>query len=271
MRLTPDGVRYLQIAGGIDQPMPFKLRRGLPQLCRTSETRWVIANVVSMLYASVGIGVLASQHGASLGISCLASVLFLGLPWVRFCAQCPVLVDMPALMFAVLAAVAFPHSQAAGLLLAFAGAYVSERVPVWAALYAWNPIFLLALVVPVFNFFMWRTGDVEGEGFDGFALRHPVRASRMSHARQWLSPAAMILPWGACLVAIFNPSWWLLAAVAAGYAQLLVATDTVRLYQQAAPVVCVAAAMAFPAGYFVWLAPVLVASHLLNPWSGDGV
>lgn len=75
----------------------------------------------------------------------------------------------------------------------------------------------------------------------------------------------MLLPWGACLLAILNPSWQLLAVLAFGYAQLLVATDTVRLYQQAAPVVCIAAATALPIS--VGFAAVSVAA-IWNPWGG---
>jgi hypothetical protein len=55
--------------------------------------------------------------------------------------------------------------------------------------------------------------------------------------------------------------------VAVGYAQLLVATDSTRLYQASAPVVCIAAALVIPPE---WAVAVLVA-HWLNPWAGSGV
>jgi hypothetical protein len=78
----------------------------------------------------------------------------------------------------------------------------------------------------------------------------------------------MILPWGACLIVLAEePSAWLLLALAVGYAQLLVATDTVRLYQQAAPVVCVTAALMIPSG---WEIP-LVLAHWFNPLGGAGL
>jgi hypothetical protein len=258
------------MAQGIDQPMPFKLRRGLPVLCRTSEFRWVTANVVSMVYAAAGIGILASQHGATIAQSGLASVLFLGLPWVRFCAGAPILVDMPALACAVLAAVLWPVSPFAALCFAFAGAYISERVPVWAAVFACSPFLLLALAIPLWNHFFWRDADVDPNEPLADTLLHPFKTGIEWHKDTWLDSTVMLLPWGMCLLAVLNPSWWLLLALVVGYAQLLVATDTVRLYQQAAPVVCISAAMAVPVE-LVWILPAIVGLHWFNPLKGDGV
>jgi len=267
MRITPDGRRYLRMAEGHAEPLPFALRRGLPQICRTSGFRWVVANVVSMVYAAAGIGVLASQHGATLEQSILASALFLGLPWVRFCWKCPVLVDMPALMCAVLAAVAWPVSPFASVAILIVGAYISERVPIWAAIFAWEPILLLGLIVPLLNYALARRAVVSDDDPHADILRHPIRTGLGWHRGKWLSLQVMILPWGACLVAATDPSVWRLAALGAGYAQLLLATDTVRLYQQAAPVVCVVAAMAIPSSAIF----VLLILHFFNPRAGGGV
>lgn len=269
IRITPDGARYIEMAHGIPQPMPFKLRRGLPQLCRTSEQRWVFANVASMIYAAGGIGILAAQHGAALSQSVFAVALFLLLPWVRFCWKTPVLVDMPALMFAVLAAVALPVSPFAALALAFAGAYVSERVPVWAAIFAWHPILLLALVVPLFNFLFWRTGEVDDDDLLADTLRHPLATGISWHKGMW-NAKEMLAPWGLCLFAVFSPSLWLTTAIVVGYAQLLLATDTVRLFQQASPVVCVAAAMVVPAS-IAWVMPALLLVHWYITAGSDGI
>ena len=82
-----------------------------------------------------------------------------------------------------------------------------------------------------------------------------------------LSLQNLIMVVAGCLIVVTDPTLWLGIALAVGYAQLMVATDTVRLYQQAAPVVCVIAALAIP---IEWALPAVLA-HWFNPWLGDGV
>ena len=76
----------------------------------------------------------------------------------------------------------------------------------------------------------------------------------------------MIYPWGALLIALFYPSWQLIAVLIIAYSQLLVATDWARLYVWATPVMCV------QAGYVntEWMIPLAVA-HWFNPKQGTGV
>ena len=69
------------------------------------------------------------------------------------------------------------------------------------------------------------------------------------------------------------PGWWgwggalqLVAALAAGYLPLLIATDSVRIYQWAAPVVALACVTVLPA----WSLPFVALSIVVNPWRGAG-
>ncbi len=69
----------------------------------------------------------------------------------------------------------------------------------------------------------------------------------------------MVAPWGVCLAALYYPSWQTVVVLVLAYAQLLVATDTVRLYQTAAgPTVALAAATIIPTQ---WL-PLALALHV---------
>lgn len=267
-QITPDGNRYLAMGRGVAQPMPFHLRRGLPWLCRDYGSRWVVVNWCSIVLAAAMVGCLAFGQGATPFQSAVAAALFAGLPWVRFCAHSPVLVDMPGIALALLAAVLAPvNGYACGVALC-AAAMVSEKAPVWAAVFAWNPVLLVGLVVPVCLRFVSRPAVVDPHDPLGGTLLHPFRTGLAVHAAQWRDPLKMLTPWGACLLVLTAPQiGWMWAAIAIGYAQLLVATDTVRLYQHAAPVVCVVAALAVPTA---WAAPMLVA-HWFNPWAGDGV
>ena len=265
--LTPDGRRYLNMGQGKAEPMPFCLRPLLPMICGTSTPRWIAVTVLGLVTSVALTGVLASNMGATQAQAVLAMVLIAGLPSLRFSFFAPVLVDAPGMAFALGAAVLWPIDPVWSFVSMTLGALISEKVPIWAAVFALQPWLLLGLAVPVFIRLV--VGKVETDPSDPLAetLNHPIIASRMHHHGKWRDPKLMILPWGACLFAIAEPSPWLLIALAVGYAQLLVATDSVRLYQQAAPVVCVFAALSLPTE---WALPAVLA-HWFNPWMGDGV
>ena len=64
---------------------------------------------------------------------------------------------------------------------------------------------------------------------------------------QWRDGWMMVAPWGVCLVALYDPAPELLVLLALAYAQLFIATDTVRLYQHAAgPLMAYTAASIIP-------------------------
>jgi len=261
MRLTPDGQRYLAMGRGEAQPMPFHLRPLIPWICRDSEVRWVVTTYLSAATAAALTGVLAHQHGAGLGGALFAAMLLLGLPWLRFVSKAPVLVDMPGLALALGAAVLASVDVMAGVILAGIGAAASEKTPILAALFAWNPLLLAGSVVSLLVWARSRPAAPDKHLYSG--LRVGLRA----HRGVWRDPARMVLPWGVCLAVLVVPTLWVGAALALGYGQLLVATDTVRLYQTVAPVLCVVAALTIPPEWYV---PALVA-HWFNPWAGDGV
>jgi hypothetical protein len=96
-------------------------------------------------------------------------------------------------------------------------------------------------------------------------LQHPVREARKVH--DFLDWRTMILPWGA--VAVLAPLGFsrspsivpAVAALLAGYAQLLVAVDNARLFQWAAPAVIAIAVRDPPSwGWFAAIA------GLFNPY-----
>jgi hypothetical protein len=144
---------------------------------------------------------------------------------------------------------------------------VSEKVPVWAAVFSLQPLLLAGLIAPLARWLLTTAGQINHNDPLAWTLDQRI-AGLKAHMGRWRDPYLMLLPWGACLVvACAVPSLWLMLALAVGYAQLLVATDTVRLYQQAAPVVCVSAAFVIPE---TWAVPVLLA-HWFNPWKTEGL
>ena len=94
-----------------------------------------------------------------------------------------------------------------------------------------------------------------------------IRSGRHGNTTQNLwHPLIWIWPWGAGLIALADLSPQLVVVLAVAYAQTVVATDTVRLYQWAWPVVAVATAGVVP---LAWLLPLAVL-HIASPFKGQG-
>ena len=260
--LTPDSARYLTVH---TPPSPFHLRLLLPWLCGQSATRWYLATWIGVALMALGTALLAPGWQ---GIA--AAALVLTLPSVRFSLAHVVLVDMAALGLATTSAALAVHGWTipAIIVAALAGT-TKESAPIFAALFAWNPLLLVGLLVPAVVKLVRKPGtDVLREPEHAWILAHPIKAGRKYHARMVIDAMpVLVTPWGACVLALGAPSVQLFATLAAAYAQLLVATDTVRLYQWSAPVVAIAATSAVDPRWW----PLMVVVTLFNPLRGDGV
>lgn len=252
--LTPDGVRYLTAA---TRPVakPFHLRWLLPKILGDNQARWAWTSRLAV----IALCPLAWWYTSSPWMAACAL-----LPGVFYNWHHPVLVDAPAMAVALLAACLFPDYPAAAVAVTVIGATIRETVPVWVAIYAWSAWPLFALVAVVLRWSQ-RAGD-DPAGY-GHLLAHPIRSAWQAHRTTWLDPAVMVLPWGALLLGVMAPSWQLAAALAASYGQLIIATDSVRLYQWAWPVLALATVTAVPP---VWL-PLVAVFVAFNPKRGEGL
>jgi hypothetical protein len=90
-------------------------------------------------------------------------------------------------------------------------------------------------------------------------------------------PASWVPGWLASTVeqvtSLLPPTWWgwggvlqLAVALACAYLPLLIATDSVRIYQWAAPVLALACVTVLP----FWAIPLVALSIVVNPWRGPG-
>jgi len=249
MLLGPDAARYVYAGKGHRVARPFNLRILLPWICRDDERRWRAVWLASWVVAAGGLAWWGSDLGAAraaaLVVLCLGLPGVLGPPVVR-----PVGVDLPALAVSVVAVAALHAGWwPLAVVLVLVAASIKETSPVFAALWAWHPIMLVGLVVPAVVSLV-RKAEVDPitaqpvlrEVYD-----HPVRTALMAHREQWRDAWVMVAPWGACLAALYAPSWQLAAVLIVAYAQLLVATDTVRLLHTAAgPAVAFAAVQVLP-------------------------
>jgi len=121
--------------------------------------------------------------------------------------------------------------------------------------------------VPVAVRALMRQGDDVLDAENNWILQHPFKASQKYHANLWADPFTMVTPWGAMIVGLVGLDAQLAAALALGYCQLLIATDSVRLYQWAAPVLALASVHALPA----WSLPFIALGVVFNPWKGSGL
>jgi hypothetical protein len=260
MQITNDGHRYFAMSYQ-RVARPFHWRWLLPKLCGRDIRRWKTARAIAlggMLPAAWWFA-----DGGWRGV--FVAVMVVGLTGVwAFNWRWPVLVDAPAMFFALVSAASVNHGLWwLGIFFALLAGSTKETSPIFAAAWAWSPICLVGLVAPAVRTLQHAGSDVLNEE-NRWILEHPFLAARKYH--RGINPDAWVLPWGACLVGLAHLSWPLAATLALAYAQCFIATDLIRLYQWAWPVLALAAANAVP---LRWL-PFLAVLHLVNPYAGDG-
>jgi len=254
-KITPDGQFYLKLGSGEPVPTPYRYRWLLPRILKANVRAWNVVTGTSIVLTCP----LIALYGGEVGL--VAVLLWVGLPWFRLGVRYPVLTDAPAMLFTLAALVMVPHNVAISLLLVMIAASMRESTPVYAALFAWNPIFLLGLIPVAIAHFATKKGEIP-PGAEW--LEKPKMAAWESHAGKWLDPKWTLLPWGAALAALFHPHFWQAVPVLAmAYGQMLVANDFARLYQWAAPVVVVLAAQMIPG----WAVLPLFVLHMYNLWA----
>lgn len=246
-------------------PRPFAYRWLLPLLCGQSLQRWQFANAAGLVLLGVGTAALAGFGWAGV----VAALIVVTLPMSLFNARHPVLADSLALGLAVCAAAVAQVSVPLAVLLAVVAGTVKEPAPVFAAVFAWQPWLLLALIGPLLRIVLCRPGrDVVDYVGRADSLEHPFRTGWLWHSPKLrdLNPI-LVWPWGGALIGLAAFDLRMGVALLLAYGQMAVATDSVRLYQWAGPVLAVAAVSVVPSSW--WL--LLLAACVFNPFRGDEV
>lgn len=257
--VTNDGHQYLAQAAGGRVARPFHYRWLIGRLCGTDPARWQ-----QMAYLSAGL--LAAALWAYTG-QLAAMVVPFALAGIWFNVRYPVLVDLPAMVAAVSTAVCVQRGWwPAAVVFAVVAGCMKETGPLFAAAYAWSPVPLVGMVAPAVRH-LWKAGAQEGaDEAATFALQYPVRASRRAHAGRWFDWRLWVAPWGPLAIGFGPTSPQTAVTLLLAYGQCVLATDTVRLYVWAAPVVAhnlfdfVPAAWTFP----------LAVGCMFWPLKGDG-
>jgi len=262
--LGPDASRYILAGAGHRVARPFNLRWLLPAVCRQVPRRWWIVWYASWPVAAGGLAWWGYEAGLEPARWVALPVLVLALAgvWGPHVVR-PVGVDLPGLAVAAVAVAALEAGWwPLALILILVAASVKESMPVWAALWAWHPLLLVGLVVPLVVSFIRRPeiDEVTAQPVLLAVHDHPIRTAFEHRNGHWRDAWWMVAPWGACLAALYAPSVRVGAVIAAAYAQLFVATDTVRLLHTAAgPALAFAAVQVFP---IEWLA-LICALHVV--------
>lgn len=262
MRLGPDASRYWLAGGGDRVARPFNLRWLLPALCGQHARRWWAVWLLSWPVAAVGCVWWAHGTGAPVGVSVAAAALLLALPGVQGPPiSTPVQVDLPALALGLVTAACFTnHLPVAGMAVVVVAACIRETAPVAVALWAWSPLPLVGLVVPLVAQLALRPqlDAVTAQPLLRHVHEHPFRSALEHHRGMWRDAWQMVAPWGATLAALLAVTPQLVLTLVVAHAPLAFSTDNVRITQPlAGPVVALAAAQVFPPH---WL-PLVVVLH----------
>ncbi|SEG86531.1 hypothetical protein SAMN04489712_119104 [Thermomonospora echinospora] len=267
--VSPDGRRYLTAGSGRPVSLPFMLRWLLPRLCGDSLRRWRWCTTAHLVALPPLVTVWMAPWVADDRLRVIGGLLLCGMPGIwRIQLRWPVLVDGTAMAWALGSAICFQHGLwVPGIAAVLVSGCVKETAPVFAACFAWHWVALVGLAAPLVR----RLTGTIGEDLFGQPdlLKDPWRAGSLYHAGKWFDPLAMLTPWGAGLLAALSVDTriapMLIVTVALAYAQLLIATDTARLYQWAAPPVVLGAVQVMPSR---WAIAILIV-HLCNPWAGS--
>ncbi|MEV0974595.1 hypothetical protein [Microtetraspora glauca] len=271
LTVSPDGMRYLAMGAGIPVSMPFRLRWLAPAVCRDSIARWRCWTAVHVA-ALPALTAMWLSHWVDDPLRCaLGGLLVVGLPGLwQINLRWGVLVDGSSMAWALASAIALQHEQPLlACALAVVCGCIKETGPVFAACFAWSPLPLAGLIVPVvLRLTARRTSDLLG---DDDLLDKPLVAGLVAHYRRWLDPLFMVTPWGVCMAGVLVGDAavlpMLVITLTIAYGQLLVATDTVRLYQWGAPPLILGTVLVLP----TWALGVALVPHLVNPWAGRGI
>lgn len=254
--LGPDASRYV-VAHERPVPRPYHYRWLIPKLCQGDRRKFTAVTYASLLGMVPAMRWYTGRWEPGL--------FLFGLPGVwHINRYCPYLADPPAMLAAIVSAAAVKRGQwGLGIAASLVGGSIKETAPVFAALYAWNPLPLIGLIGPALQHLKPEGEDITDDA-SHYVLEHPFETAysyRVGQARNW---RLWVAPWGALLLGL-RADAQTVATVGAAYGQLLAATDNERLYQWAWPVL--ARNTVESAGDFAMAA---VVAHTVNPWKGSG-
>ncbi len=251
--LSPDGRRYIAMSQGRRVPRPYSRRWLLPALFGVDAWKWASSA------AFIACGPLMYLLTGSL----VCVWLFAWLPGMAINVRFPVLVDGVAIMLVLAAGVLYSWGLwGLAAISVFIAGQAKESSPVFALPLCPHPVVAISALASMGTAVV--IGKRTSVPSDEPHILRPFHTALTKHDP--LDWREMVLPWGSmavlglALVATgqnHTAAWYLAcAALVVGYSQLIIANDSVRLYQWAAPAVLVALA---PMQMEAWMYPVIAA------------
>lgn len=239
--MSPDGGFYLQLGRGEAVPVPYCLRPVMPMICRDNMTAWEWTSKSAFAMSGGALFMLCEQYCLTLTESfavCTAFMVTRG--FGLYSSRLPVLTDAHGMALALISAVLImTGNTSAGLCIAFAGALVNEKVPIYAALYSWSLWPLVGLFVVVLTLLVIEQ-DENDQGIDW--LDRPFETSMTYLKYKWASDqqwSYFIAPFGIGLLALFTKSWQVWACFIASLLPLVRSMDYARVTMWALPVLLI--------------------------------
>lgn len=258
---SPDGFYYQALGRRQKVPAPYSLRPMVPLLCGVSTWRWKLSTASAvtalgpLLYNYFRLSGLA-PYGAVCAVSLCASLS----TFVRVPALFPRLTDAPALCW-LLATIGALHgcpSSSLWVVYLILGTFCSEKVPIFVALMAGQPLALFALAISGVNYMVLT--DHKPTGVDW--LDKPYYTTAKQAAFVFSQGVGTVLktylqPLGALLLALpfLEPKGFAIIFVA--YLPLVRSMDYGRLVHWAGPYMALVLVQSVP----VYVMPLLLAAH----------
>jgi hypothetical protein len=260
---TDSGV-YAGMAQGVHAPDPYRLRWLLPFLMpKRADFRFrATVSAVGLWLTFPALYLFATASGVN---GLWACAIWGALPVMCILWRLPGLIDQVSWPVGLLTGYLFLSGHVeAGIVLSLIGGLIEPKLPVMVAAWTLNPWALTGLL-SVGAVWKWAPRGTVTIMENPEPILHPWRSGMKHNGSLADSAREMLLPWGACLAGLCAMTVPVLLSLAAAYGQLLRATDRVRLYQWAAPVMIVAALNVLPE----WSLPLAVAVTWFNPRRGE--
>ena len=255
LHLSPDGEYYFRAGRGESVPVPYSLRPLVPIVCGESWSAWYYVT-----YLHIGLlGGASYLLGISLGLNVTQAItvsacIAMSRSFVKMQAYFPALVDAHAHAWAMMiAVVALNGNIALSMVMAIVGALVSEKVPVFAAIYAWSWAPLIGLFATAVYFIMARH-DNSHQGVD--YLDKPYETAIQAISERFTNGTwgvYFFAPLGVAWLGILGNSTAAYVALVCAVLPVLRALDYSRLIAWALPLLLVDAVKLTPTPFLPML------------------
>jgi hypothetical protein len=268
-QMFPDSQRYWHAGGGNRLYGQFNLRWLLPFICRQNEKVWEAVTQGSVILLAPALYFYLVSFGLSVEQGLLGSALVCGLSGVYIMNYIgKYLNDATGMLFMLLSAGSFYSGYwELSILFSAVGSCVKESVFVYSAIAGMNPLALLGGVVVLIRKLFWKpaSNDLLGD-WNHEILDHPFKTGWKWHKDTFTDWTLMLAPWGLVLlfglVGMWNVNTLQIALMLGiSYLTVFMATDTVRLYQWAFPVVVASAVTVIP---LEWSIPVILIQWFIS-------